>query len=238
MSEQKKGEELDRAAQDIRNEYARRVTAGPQVSTGQAMFESRLRAYDEAMLPVGSDLLKGKRVLDLGCANGKWLDICCSRWNAAPDHCVGVDLREELIQQWRTDHPESEIQLYCQSAHEMEFQDASFDLVHHSMMLSSVPDPNLRGVIAQQMWRVLRPGGHLMSYDFWINPTNPKTVGIGLRRLKGMFPTGLVVFRRKMTLVPHLTRLLNKMNSRLPLALERLRFLNTHLLVVIRKLDD
>lgn len=227
--------ELTDAAGEIRKEYARRTTEGTRGTTGSAMFESRMRSYGEALRAANLLPLENKRILDLGCANGGWLRNCCNRWGARPNGCVGVDLREDVIRQWQTENPDSEMKLYCQSAHEIDFEDASFDLVHHSMMMSSVVDPDLSQAIADQMWRVLAPGGCIISYDFWINPTNKKTVGVGLKHLRQWFPQAQVVFRKKITCAPPLTRLLNKISERLPVALERIGLFNTHNLIVLRK---
>lgn len=235
MTTNRNAGDLESAATEIRKEYERRKSEGSRGTTGSLMFESRLRAYDQGLDTARLLPLQDRRVLDLGCANGKWLEICCSRWGAEPRSCVGVDLREDVIKKWRAENPGSEIQIHCQSAHKIDFEDYSFDIVHHSMMLSSVPDRELSSAIVQQMWRVLAPGGCIVSYDFWINPTNKKTVGIGLNQLKGWFPEGRIIFRKKITLLPPLTRLINKLSQRLPIFLERLRFLNTHVLVVIQK---
>ncbi|GJM26714.1 MAG: hypothetical protein DHS20C16_31290 [Phycisphaerae bacterium] len=235
MTTDRDSNELKSAAGEIREEYARRTNEGTRGTTGSAMMESRMRSYSEALSAADFIPLKQKRILDLGCANGGWLTKCCNRWGAEEHLCAGVDLREDVIRQWQIENPDSKMQIRCQSAHEIEFEDESFDLVHHSMMMSSVPDPDLSKAIANQMWRVLAPGGCIVSYDFWINPLNKKTVGVGVKQLNHWFPQARIVFRKKITFLPPLTRLLNKISQQIPVALERARIMNTHLLVVLRK---
>ena len=124
-----------------RNAYAKSTFVGRRgikASVGHAMFESRLRHYDALFEAVGCRPIGSRRFLDLGFADGKWLDLCCRRWGALPENCVGVDLRRHLIECWRQEHPDSKIRLMCNLRHELDFADCSFDLVHHSMMLSSV----------------------------------------------------------------------------------------------------
>jgi len=52
--------------------------------------------------------------------------------------------------------------------------------------ISSILDPEIRRNICADMQRVLRspdpasgkPGGMILWYDFWLNPTNPQTRGV------------------------------------------------------------
>jgi len=103
------------------------------------------------------------------------------------------------------------------------------------MMLSSITSSDLRTQTAAEMWRNLRPGGHLVSYDFWLNPKNPDTVGITRRELRRLFPEGRFVFARTVSIAPPIGRFLSRLSSRLVLALEKLRVLNSHYLVAIEK---
>jgi ubiquinone/menaquinone biosynthesis C-methylase UbiE len=120
-------------------------------------------------------------------------------------------------------------------AHTLDFPDAAFDVVHHSMMFSSVTGAPLRDCIAAAMWRVLRPGGTLLSYDFWINPLNAKVVGITRRELRRLFPEARWAWARTITVAPPFCRLLNKIDERLAVRLEPLRILNTHYLVALTR---
>jgi hypothetical protein len=43
----------------------------------QIMFDSRLRQYDDLFSTLALAPLGERRLLDTGCANGKWLEICC-----------------------------------------------------------------------------------------------------------------------------------------------------------------
>jgi hypothetical protein len=85
------------------------------------------------------------------------------------------------------------------------------------------------------MWRLLKPGGLLISYDFWINPLNPATIGITRAELRRLFPEARWVWSRTVTLAPPLCRLLMRVSPALALGLERLRVLNTHYLVALAK---
>ena len=120
-------------------------------------------------------------------------------------------------------------------AHDLAYEDQSFDLLHQSMLLSSVPNQVLRDKIADTMWRLLRPGGYIVSYDFWVNPFNPDTVGIRRNELRRLFPRARLLAERTITLAPPICRVLSRLGSWPVLGLEKLRFLNTHYLVVLSR---
>ncbi len=199
------------------------------------MFDARLEHYRALLEHLGLLPLADRRILDLGCGNGNWLDVCCRRWGAQEELCFGADLRADLFPLWRQQHPASRITLVSRPAHELDFPDASFDVLHQSMMLSSVPHAGLRERIAATMWRLLRPGGTLISYDFWINPVNPKTVGVTGRSLRRLFPEARWEWARTITVAPPLCRLLNRLSASIAVFLEPLRILNTHYLVAMTK---
>jgi SAM-dependent methyltransferase len=226
-------DELSRASQAIRDEYARRTPSAP---TGAAMFESRLRHYEALLGGLGRLPLTDRWLLDVGCANGKWLDICCQRWGASEERCVGIDLRPDSIERWQAEHPESRIRLECVAAHELDFPPQSFDLIHQSMMFSSVCSAALRESIAARLWELLRPGGLILSFDFWINPFNRATIGMRRKELRRLFPQAHLRAGRTISLAAPLCRVLNKLGlSGLPVPLERLRILNTHDLVALER---
>lgn len=104
--------------------------------------------------------LQGARVLEVGCGNGhilqRFLEFGAS-------HATGVDLMEHRIQEGRCRYPNVDLQQG--NAAELPYGDAQFDLVMQFTCMSSVLDAAMRQRIADEMWRVLRPGGVLLSYD-------------------------------------------------------------------------
>jgi SAM-dependent methyltransferase len=201
----------------------------------EIMFDSRLQQYDQLFSNLGLAPLGDWRVLDAGCANAKWLEICCQRWGAQRIHCFGNDKREMAWRNWRRANPGTEITFILKSTHELDFAPQSFDVVHQSMMLSSIVDPEIRARTAEVLWSLLRPSGILISYDFWLNPFNPDTVGIDWAELRRLFPKGDKVYARSLTLAPPLARMLTILGKPGLLALEKLRIMNTHLLVALQR---
>jgi SAM-dependent methyltransferase len=201
----------------------------------ELMFDSRLRNYDDLFSTLALAPLGERRLLDAGCANGKWLEICCNRWGARQIHCFGNDKREDRWREWRQTNPRTEITFVLQPTHELDFTPHSFDLVHQSMMLSSIVETETRTRTAEALWRFLRPNGILISYDFWLNPLNLGTVGIDWAELQRLFPDGRKVYARSLTLAPPLGRKLTMLRKPILLALEKLRFMNSHLLVALQR---
>jgi hypothetical protein len=86
---------------------------------------------------------------------------------------------------------------------------------------------------AAEALRVLRPGGLLIVYDFWINPTNRRVRPVREAELRALLAPRSVEIQR-VTLAPPIVRLLGGRPG-LCATLERLAFLRTHLLAAVRK---
>jgi hypothetical protein len=64
----------------------------------------------------------------------------------------------------------------------------------------------MRQAAAREIWRVLRPRGHLLWYDFrFLNPRNQEVRPVGRREVSKLFPDA-VVRLRSMSLLPPLAR--------------------------------
>jgi hypothetical protein len=111
---------------------------------------------------------------------------------------------------------------------------ASFDLALQFTAFSSILDQGTRQRMAAEMLRLLKPAGAIIWYDFWWNPLNKQTKGIRLSEIRALFPD-CVLDSLKITLAPPLARLLLPRFGRPAAYLERMRLLNTHYLVILRR---
>jgi hypothetical protein len=84
---------------------------------------------------------------------------------------------------------------------------------------------------------VLKPGGLILSYDFWLNPTNKQTRGLRMSEIRASFPN-CQIDSRKITLAPPIARRLIPVSWLLSAFLEKLTIFNTHYLVAIRPLNN
>jgi len=87
--------------------------------------------------------------------------------------------------------------------------------------------------MALEMLRVLKPGGFVIWYDFWLNPTNKQTRGIKPAEIRQLFPR-CKIQQKRVTLAPPIARRLVPFSWGLAYALESLKFLNSHYLALIQ----
>lgn len=115
--------------------------------------ESAMRKAERTL-----DLGPPHDVLEVGCGHGGWL----ARW---PDEArlAGIDLVEERIRTARERLPGADLRIGC--ATELPWTDASFDRVLLATVMSSVVDDPMQRAIADETWRVLRPGGAIACFD-------------------------------------------------------------------------
>lgn len=176
--------------------------------------------------------LRDLRILDVGCGEGNRLRDFI-RYGAQPENLYGVDLLEDRIRRAKALTPN--INLICSNAEKLEFSDNFFDLVCQFTMFTSILNRNVRQRIASEMVRVVKPEGAIVSYDFRIaNPNNRDVVAIGKKEICELFVGCSIKFKR-VTLAPPILRRLAPMSWFLCNLLEKVPFLRTHYLVLIKK---
>lgn len=194
--------------------------------------QSRQRAVLAVLHAHGFTDLSSLRILEMGCGAGGVLTEYLG-FGASPRNLFGVDLLPLRLGHAHSRLPGSNF--YNANGASLPFPPGSFDLVLQSTAISSILDPELRRAICSDMIRVLRPGGMVLSYDFWLNPVNKQTHGIRPAEIKHLFPHCRYEFHR-ITLAPPIARRLVPVSWGLSLLLESLKLLNTHYLVAIRPL--
>ncbi|MGB7846866.1 MAG: class I SAM-dependent methyltransferase, partial [Candidatus Acidiferrum sp.] len=148
--------------------------------------------------------LEHERVLDVGCGSGFWLRQFI-QWGAKPQNLFGVDLLPERIQVGEDLCPKG-VTLQCGDASKLEFEDGSFDLVLQFTVFTSILDSQMRRKVATEMSRVLKPGGAILWYDYFVsNPYNPDVRGVTRMEISQLFPR-FSIFLRRVTLAPPLAR--------------------------------
>jgi ubiquinone/menaquinone biosynthesis C-methylase UbiE len=170
--------------------------------------------------------------LEIGFGNHGWLVDLLS-WGITPDRLYGIELNPERVARAKSLFPNADLQLG--DAVQMPWPDETFQLVVASTVLSSVLCQDARGRIAEEVTRVLRPGGALLWYDLAINnPRNPNIRKVDRRELGILFPrlSGEI---RSVTLAPPLLRLIVHRSFLAASILESIPFLRTHILAVLIK---
>lgn len=234
MAEKVRAEEAER----IRAVYARRrrdIPAGRYALTEPFTLCST-HERESAMVALfrnaGLSSLEGLRILDVGCGRGEILRRFLS-FGAAPNLLFGIDLAPEYVEAAR--HLAPHLEITCGSADRMRFPDAYFDMVAQFTLLTSVLDSEMKRAIADEMARVLKPGGKLLWYDFsFNNPRNPDVRGIGKAEIRRLFP-GFSMQARRVTLAPPLGRKVAPFSRLLYYALSEVKPLCTHYICLLEK---
>jgi ubiquinone/menaquinone biosynthesis C-methylase UbiE len=117
-----------------------------------------LLAREERHLLALLGSLRGKRVLDLACGTGRWLQLVAEH---AGGHGIGIDGSLAMLRVARDKDLSPSLLTQGISAH-LPFSDSSFDLAICSFALGHIADLNST---AAELARVLRPGSTLFISD-------------------------------------------------------------------------
>lgn len=221
----------------LRAEYAERAANVDQTeryslfnSAQLFAIQQRQRAILRCLRREGFYPLRGRRILELGCGSGGVLLEALS-FGAAAEKLHGAELLLERVQ--ATGRVLPSLGLICADGQRLPYASASFDVSMQFTVFSSVLADEVKRNMAQELLRVTRPGGMILWYDFWLNPSNPQTRGIRPAEIKRLFPGCTFRFER-ITLAPPLARRLVPLSWELSLLLEGAKIFNTHYLVAIR----
>lgn len=183
------------------------------------------------LLKNGVSNLSGKEILEIGCGSGGVL-LDYVTLGADSKALFGIDILHNRLIEARDKVPTAG--LACSDAQYLPFPNLTFDITIQYTAFSSILDSSVKQNMALEISRVLRPGGLLIWYDFWLNPTNPQTKGIKLAEIRDLFP-GFQISWKKVTLAPPIARKLIPISWIMGQILESTTLLNSHYLVLLRK---
>jgi ubiquinone/menaquinone biosynthesis C-methylase UbiE len=125
----------------------------------------RERAYREKTLDLVS-LKPGESVLDIGCGTGT-LAIAAKRRVGPSGRVYGVDASPEMLARARqkADKASTEVSFKNGIVEALPFPDGQFDVVLSTVMLHHL-GRDARRQCAQEVRRVLKPGGRVLAVDF------------------------------------------------------------------------
>ena len=223
-------------AKAVAERYARRADGDrysllrPEVCL---MLQERQRALLRGFVARGMTDLASLQLTEVGCGSGGNL-LELLRLGFAPEHLCGLELLPERHAQARQVLPEA-TPVWLGDALQAPLPEASQDLVLQSTVFSSLLDDAFQQQLAATMWRWLKPGGHLLWYDFTVdNPRNPDVRGVPMARIRALFPQGRLQAER-VTLAPPLARALCRIHPRLYPVFNSMPWLRTHVLAWVRK---
>lgn len=218
----------------IRGAYARRRPSERYSWFTDAqvlLIQERERAVLRLLRQAGITRLGDRDILEVGCGSGFWLREFI-KWGADPARLVGVDLLEDRIADARRLTAPG-VRFRAGTALGTGLAAHGFDLVLQATVFTSILDPAVRRALATEMLRLLRPGGHVLWYDFRVNnPRNPDVRGVGAAEIRRLFP-GCALRLRRVTLAPPLARAVAPRSRALATVLTALPWLRTHYLALI-----
>lgn len=175
--------------------------------------------------------LGDKKVLEIGCGTGQWLREFI-KWGVSPENLTGIDVLDDRVSQAKRLCPR-EVQIHCGNAARLPFENAQFDLVVQITVFSSILDLAVKEMLAREMLRVMKSGGLILWYDFFVNnPSNFDVRGIGKKEILRLFSDCHIDLHR-ISLAPPLAHLLAPYSWLGCYLLERARVFNTHYLGVL-----
>ena len=175
--------------------------------------------------------LRGMEILDVGCGSGG-LFLRLMSWGVDARSLHGIDLQRDRVKSAQGIHPD--LNVVEGNADSLPWGDRRFDVVTQFTTFTSILDDGVRRRAAQEIDRVLKPGGRVLWYDFWINPTNPRTRPLRAKEVKRLF-SGYRAQLRRVTLAPPIARIVAPRGQLVAAILERIWFLQSHVLGVLTK---
>ena len=195
----------------------------------------RARRAGEMLRRAGVFPAVGDACLEIGHGSLGWLgQLSC--WGVRAGDMHGIELDAGRAAEARLRFPGADLR--NGDATRLPWPDGRFSLVITSTVFTSILDLAVRRRLADEIVRVLAPGGALLWYDFRVNnPANPHVRRVGRRELEQLFPTlrGAVA---SATLAPPVGRAVVPVSWLLGEILETIPFLRTHLLAVLVKGEE
>jgi tRNA (uracil-5-)-methyltransferase TRM9 len=125
---------------------------------------ARTRAFvPDDLKRLGDYADSGDRILDSGCANGRFFEVLRGK----EIDFYGIDFSERLIEIAKKKYPQGNFKV--SDALKTSFADNYFDKVYSISVLHNIPSRRLRIQYLREMRRVMKPGGLLIMrvWDFW-----------------------------------------------------------------------
>jgi SAM-dependent methyltransferase len=222
----------------IEREYQRRALEvdGDQNAPWQPaawfMLDGRNRTAAVMLHRAGVFPVTGAQCLEVGFGSLGWLSELIG-WGVREPDLHGIELNPTRAGKARQILPVADLRVG--DAVKLPWNDRSFQLVIASTLFTSILDQSVRQLVADEIVRVLKPGGALLWYDFaYDNPANAHVKGIGRAEVRRLFPAlrGKI---KSVTLAPPLTRLLAPRAWSFATLLESIPILRTHLMAVLIK---
>jgi SAM-dependent methyltransferase len=133
------------------------------------------KLWDRDLLLDALQLHGNEHILDVGCGHGLLLIGAAKRLPAG--RAVGIDLwsqidqgsnsKEATLKNARIENVEDRVEIHDGDMRTLPFSDASFDVVMANLAIHNIESPEGRYQAAQEITRVLKPGGRIAIMDIF-----------------------------------------------------------------------
>jgi SAM-dependent methyltransferase len=187
-------------AEQIEAQYNRRSEPrSPRPAVSRVLRSERLRVCQDFLRHL--EPLADRTLLEIGAHHGANVPYFLD-WGFRPDRVVLNDIRPALNAARSTLPAGIRIMIGDGAQLPVEL----FDVVYVGLVFSSIVSPFERLRVAAGIWRLVKPGGGILWYDFtWNNPWNRDVRGVSLDEVGELFPAARLASRR-VTLAPPISR--------------------------------
>lgn len=198
----------------------------------QLIVQERERLLARTFQEHGHRTLSDARVFEAGCGGGYNLRQMV-QWGAEPANVAGIELSEERVAYTRERC--AGMRVHHGSAESIPEPDQSFDVSLAFTLFSSIGDEAVAERIAQELFRITRPGGLIVVYDMRrSNPGNGAVHAVDRDDIQRWFPKCRVKTHH-LTLAPPVARRMGRFTSFLYGPLVTIPPLRTHSMHVMRR---
>lgn len=179
------------------------------------------------------------KIIDIGGGSG----ANCLRmieYGANPENITFNEIYEPRFVAAKKRLPESCEMLLCDACNIPPSYDEQYDIVCINTVFTSILDYEIRAKLARRIWKLTKPGGCVLWYDFkYNNPNNSNVKKVTLKELTSLFPEGEII-ARSVTLAPPIARRVIKV----PVVGKILYYclqvggLRTHIFALIKKAEQ
>ena len=222
----------------IEEEYRRREIEidqdlyAPWQPAQNLIVSERRRVISMLLHKLGKFPNPGEKCLEIGYGKLGWLADLIS-WGLKETDLHGIELDAGRAAYAQRALPKADLRVG--DATKLLWEDETFKFVIVSTLFSSILEPAVRGLISEEIKRVLIPGGVVIWYDLAVNnPKNSNVQGINLKQIRKLFPEFNIKVK-SVTLAPPIARMIAPKSFVLSSILSSFPFLRTHLAGVLTK---